>query len=154
LVLCILHKLVAQSTRWNDCVQHYRKHCNLGCCKLDHLDKKFSIFTSHYEKQNILSITITITGDFARTNARNPRIKSSLFQGCQVVYFHTKNHNLGIFGWAWEWKILVYVMPILIILLPFGIFYGHWYIFPVLVFGPRKIWHPWSFQWIAYICNF
>jgi hypothetical protein len=29
-------------------------------------------------------------------------------QGCQMVYFKTKNLNLGIFWRALEWKMLVY----------------------------------------------
>jgi hypothetical protein len=29
-------------------------------------------------------------------------------QGCQMVYFKTKNPNLGIFWSALEWKMLVY----------------------------------------------
>jgi hypothetical protein len=28
-------------------------------------------------------------------------------QGCQMVYFHTKNPNLGILWWALEWKTLI-----------------------------------------------
>jgi hypothetical protein len=33
-------------------------------------------------------------------------------QGCQMVYFNTKNPNLGIFWRALEWKMLVYFMTI------------------------------------------
>jgi hypothetical protein len=33
-------------------------------------------------------------------------------QGCQLVYFHTKNPTLGIVWRALEWKILVYILPI------------------------------------------
>jgi hypothetical protein len=33
-------------------------------------------------------------------------------QGCQMVYFHTKNPNLGIFCRASEWKLYVYFMTI------------------------------------------
>jgi hypothetical protein len=36
-------------------------------------------------------------------------------QGCQMVYFHTKNPNFGIFGRALEWK--------MVFLWPFGIFF-------------------------------
>jgi hypothetical protein len=38
-------------------------------------------------------------------------------QGCQMVYFQTKNSNLGKYWRALEWKRLVYSMP-------FGIDYG------------------------------
>jgi hypothetical protein len=40
-------------------------------------------------------------------------------KGCQMEYFHTKNPNLGIFGRALEWKLLVYFMAVLNI---FGIY--------------------------------
>jgi hypothetical protein len=33
-------------------------------------------------------------------------------QGCQMVYFQTKNPNLGKFLMALEWKMLVYFMTI------------------------------------------
>jgi hypothetical protein len=45
-------------------------------------------------------------------------------QGCQRVYFQTKNSNLGKFWRALEWKMLVYFMTILSILRPNGIVYG------------------------------
>jgi hypothetical protein len=60
---------------------------------------------------------------------------SFLTQGCQMVYFHTKNPNLGIFRRALDWNFLMYVMAIWNILRTFGIFYDHlvhfvfiWYI--------------------------
>jgi hypothetical protein len=40
------------------------------------------------------------------------------YVGCQMVYFETKNTNLGVFWRSLERKILVY-------LLPFGTVYGH-----------------------------
>jgi hypothetical protein len=49
-----------------------------------------------------------------------------------MVYFQTKNSNLGKFCWACKWKMLEYFMANYYILWPFGIFYGHlviWYIF-------------------------
>jgi hypothetical protein len=46
-------------------------------------------------------------------------------QGCQLVYFQTKNPNLGKFWRALEWKISVYFVVISNILRLFGIFYGH-----------------------------
>jgi hypothetical protein len=48
------------------------------------------------------------------------------YQGCQMVYFNTKNPNLGKFGSAWEWKMLVCFKTIWNILQPFGITYGRW----------------------------
>jgi hypothetical protein len=53
-------------------------------------------------------------------------------EGCQMVYFHTKSFNLGIFRRALEWNILVYFIsiwnilrPFWYILWPFGIYFGH-----------------------------
>jgi hypothetical protein len=48
-----------------------------------------------------------------------------LHHGCQVVYFQTKNPNLGKFWTALEWKMLVYFTAIWYILWSFGIFHGH-----------------------------
>jgi hypothetical protein len=41
-------------------------------------------------------------------------------QGCQMVYFQTKNPNLGKFWRSLEWKMLVYFKVIWNILRPFG----------------------------------
>jgi hypothetical protein len=61
-------------------------------------------------------------------------------QGYQMVYFQTKNPNLGKFWRVLQWKMLVYFMAIWYIFRTFGIFYGTlvyfeviWYIFTVLV---------------------
>jgi hypothetical protein len=45
-------------------------------------------------------------------------------QGCQMVYFYTKNPYLRKFWRVLEWKMLLYYMTILNILRPFGIFYS------------------------------
>jgi hypothetical protein len=45
-------------------------------------------------------------------------------QGCQMVYFKTKNPNSGILWRALEWKMLVYLITIRNVLRPFGIIYG------------------------------
>jgi hypothetical protein len=42
-----------------------------------------------------------------------------------MVYFYTKNTNLGIFRSAFGWKMLVFFLVILKILQPFGILYCH-----------------------------
>jgi hypothetical protein len=56
-------------------------------------------------------------------------------QGCQMVYYHSKNPNLGVNYWVYR-----YFITISNILRPFGVLYGNlvwfvviWYIFPVLV---------------------
>jgi hypothetical protein len=51
-----------------------------------------------------------------------------------MVYFQTRNPNLGKFGSALKWKMLVYLMAIGNILWPIGIIHGIWVI---LVFFPR-----------------
>jgi hypothetical protein len=54
-----------------------------------------------------------------------------------MVYFQTKNSNLGKFLSDLDWKMLIYLMAICDILWAFGILYDHlvhslpiWYIFP------------------------
>jgi hypothetical protein len=57
--------------------------------------------------------------------------------GCQIVYFQTKNPNLGKFWRVLHWKMLVFFMAIWSLSPIFGIclvnFTVIWYIFPVLV---------------------
>jgi hypothetical protein len=53
-------------------------------------------------------------------------------QGCQMVYFQTKNPNLGKFWRVLQWKMLVYFFTIWSILRPIGIFYGHLVYFVVI----------------------
>jgi hypothetical protein len=84
---------------------------------------------------------------------RNSWLKSSplnifcwrLRQGCQMVYFQTKNPNLGKFCRALHWKMLIHFMAIGNIWQTFGIFYHHllhfvfiWYSFPLLVSYTKK----------------
>jgi hypothetical protein len=63
-------------------------------------------------------------------------------QGCQMVYFLTKNPNLGDFLRILRLKMLVYLRDIWSILQPFGIRYEHLVhfgiFFPVLVFCTKK----------------
>jgi hypothetical protein len=51
-------------------------------------------------------------------------------QGCQMVYFQTKNPDLGKFWRVLEWKMLVYFTVIWYILKVY--FVAIWYIFPRL----------------------
>jgi hypothetical protein len=62
---------------------------------------------------------------------------TTLTQRCQMVYFQTKNSNLGKFWRVLQWNFLVYFMVIWSILRPFDKCCGHlfcfvvmWYIFP------------------------
>jgi hypothetical protein len=66
-------------------------------------------------------------------------------QGCQIVWFQTKDPNLGKNFRASEWKMLIYFMAIWNILWIFGVFFDHsvyfvliWCIFPVLVSCTKK----------------
>jgi hypothetical protein len=45
-------------------------------------------------------------------------------QGCQMLCFHSKNSNLGMYWNALGWKMLVCFMVIWNLLWSFGIFYG------------------------------
>jgi hypothetical protein len=82
-----------------------------------------------------------------------------LNQGCQMVYFQTKNTNLGKFWRALWWQILVHLMPIWYILWPFGIFCGHLvYFSPVLVCCSKKnpatlIWMHFLLFWMPEKCS-
>jgi hypothetical protein len=60
-----------------------------------------------------------------------------------MVYFQTKNTNLGKFWRIWQWKMSVNFVAIWSILWPFVIFYGYlvWF-FSFWYVAPRKIWQP------------
>jgi hypothetical protein len=47
-----------------------------------------------------------------------------------MVYFETKNTNLGKFWVSLKWNVLVYFILIWYIILPFGDVVVIWYIFP------------------------
>jgi hypothetical protein len=47
---------------------------------------------------------------------------SSIYRDCQMVYFQTKNPNLGKFWRVLQWKMYANVVAIRSILQPFGIF--------------------------------
>jgi hypothetical protein len=67
-------------------------------------------------------------------------------QGCQMVYFQTKNPSLGKFLRAIDWKMLIYFKDIWNILWTFGIYYDpsvhkyctHLVQLSILVFGTEK----------------
>jgi hypothetical protein len=76
---------------------------------------------------------------------KDESLKSRSLQGCQMVYFKAKNHNLGKFWSGLYWKILIYFRAIWNILQAFGILYDHLvhfvfirYLFPVLVLCTKK----------------
>jgi hypothetical protein len=59
-----------------------------------------------------------------------------IHNGCQMVYFQTKNPNLGKFCNVLQRKMLVFLRPFCLIIRPNGMLYGHlehfvviWYIF-------------------------
>jgi hypothetical protein len=62
-----------------------------------------------------------------------------------MVCFQTKNPNLGKFWKALEWKMLLYFMAIWHSVWQFGIGCGHLVYYSHFgMFGPRKIWQPWT----------
>jgi hypothetical protein len=91
--------------------------------------------------------------DLIRQKVKDPPLWSD--QGCQIVYFQTKNPNLGKFWSVLQWKMLVNFTAFWSLLRPFGIFYAHLVcifcghfgtfscfgvFFPFWYFVPRKIW--------------
>jgi hypothetical protein len=69
-----------------------------------------------------------------------------------MVYFQTKNPNLGKFWSALERKMFVYLMTIWNNLWPFGIVCGHLVKFSLFgLFGPRRIWQPWPRHRFQYV---
>jgi hypothetical protein len=58
-------------------------------------------------------------------NGTDDAPKTASWQGCQMVYFRTKNHSLGKFWSVLQRKVLVNFLPIWSISLPFEIFYWH-----------------------------
>jgi hypothetical protein len=66
-----------------------------------------------------------------------------------MVYFQTKNPNLGKFWRVLQWKMLVYFretwsIVFCYVLWTFGVVRGNLvYFFPFWYFVPRKIWQPW-----------
>jgi hypothetical protein len=97
------------------------------------------------ENKNLMQVmmmmmTTIFAGIFKLPNgSRNlGDVKTISPQGCQMVYFQTKNPNLGKFRRALEWKRLGHSMTIWNILQSLGTFYGHlviyvvtiWYILP------------------------
>jgi hypothetical protein len=73
-------------------------------------------------------------------------------QGCQMVYFQTKNPFFGKFWRVLQLKMLLYFMAIWsypfksiwYTLWPFGMFYGYLvYFSPFWYVVPKKIWQPW-----------
>jgi hypothetical protein len=71
--------------------------------------------------------------------------QSGFIQGCQMLYFQTKNLKLGKFWSVLDWKLLIYFMSICNILRTFWIFYDHlahfvfiWYIFLFFLLCNKK----------------
>jgi hypothetical protein len=75
-------------------------------------------------------------------------------QGCQMLYFQTKNPNLGRFWSALQCKMLVNSKAFWSILLPLGKAYGHLvhsvvisvYFYKFWYVVPMKIWQPCSWR--------
>jgi hypothetical protein len=96
------------------------------------LQKEFCIF-----RNPLFCLSMTVPTNLHKTSQKMmKRLKARSDQGCQMVYFQTKNTNLGKFWRVLKLKMLVYFIHIGSIFRPFGIFYSHlvyfpsfWYIF-------------------------
>jgi hypothetical protein len=106
-------------------------------------------------KTNHLATPIYTIGPAERHAARHgTHKKNGWIQGCQMVYFQTKNPNLGTFWRALECNFVI----IWNILWPFGIIYGRsvqlvviWYIFLILgCLHQEKSGNP---GWIPSLCR-
>jgi hypothetical protein len=73
---------------------------------------------------------------------------SILLQGCQMVYFLTKNPNSGTLWRALEWKMFFYFIIIWNISWPFGTIYAVWY--SLWSFGIFFLfWYVWNKKYLA-----
>jgi hypothetical protein len=96
------------------------------------------------------------TPHFQNKSFRN-KLKRFGSQRCQMVYFQTKNTNLGKFWKVLQWKMFGIFRAIMSTLQPNGLFYGDlvhfvviWYIlwsfgiyfYPFWCVAPIKIWQP------------
>jgi hypothetical protein len=70
----------------------------------------------------IIIVGCIVKACYALKNDSN--CEDALPQGCQMVYFRTKNPSLGKFWRALELKMLLHLMTIWNILWPFGVIYG------------------------------
>jgi hypothetical protein len=87
----------------------------------------------------ITKIWTEVSKTFSNCVALNIRLQWTRKQGCQMVYFQTKNQNSGEFWRVYDGKMLMHILR------PIGIFYGHLgyfmtfrYIFPILVSWTKK----------------
>jgi hypothetical protein len=124
--------------------ENFRRQSKLGLAKkaVEHAISKNLYFT---EKRKQIDIFELFGSKFVNT-------KTSWSQGCQMVYFRTKNYTLGKLWSSIECKMFVYFMTIWNILLPFGLIYGRLIVCGHLVHfsqigmsGPKKSGNPaWS----------
>jgi hypothetical protein len=85
-----------------------------------HPDQRSELNVTLWSSFSILLIPLS-----AMKMVATNQIRQTANQGCQMVYFQTKNLNLGKSWRALAWKMLIYFMDIWNILLTFGIFYDH-----------------------------
>jgi hypothetical protein len=106
-------------------------------CWLHRIHAKWADVVPSYKLKNNRDVFFVslLSGERVRLTCKSvPRNPVPVFknaaskQGCQMVYFQTKNPNLGKFCRALEWKMSVYFLAIGNILRPMGIVYGHWVI--------------------------
>jgi hypothetical protein len=118
--------------------------------------RSFVIFYEHLVQFVVIWYIFPVLVFFIKKNLATLIVTWSIVctcvkQGCQMVYFQTKNPNLGLFCRAFDWENvgifydhLKYVKAIWHNLRPFSKVCSHLVYFSQFgMFGPRKIWQPW-----------
>jgi hypothetical protein len=103
-------------------------HCALHCLVLisrrSYEKRGFSSMKSvhcrPFMKNCFIILIISLTPCRERSCSEFNSFRRARHQGCQMVYFKTKNPNLGKFWRVLEWERLVYTMAIWYILWAFG----------------------------------
>jgi hypothetical protein len=111
------------------CMYFHAKSKHLNCISFErrkdrannssHSTTEAFLFVSCYAHTQQLFGSVKNFGGEKKSRNLRKRFRSKVStQGCQMVYFKTKNPNLGIFWRALEWKMWYIIRP-------FGIIYDH-----------------------------
>jgi hypothetical protein len=94
----------------------------------------FSIFYKHRMAQvtnaqtmheNSLLMVYNSVVSYLIDFRQNSKVASCTYSDCQMVYFQTKNRNLGKFWRTLQWKMLIYIMDFWSSFRPFDTVYGN-----------------------------
>jgi hypothetical protein len=94
----------------------------ISCLKINNLATLLSKLSEKKQKQKTDKMLFAASGF------------QTLVHGCQMLYFQTKNSNLGSFWRALQFKMLVYIKDIYSLLRPFDIFYAHLVYFVLILY--------------------